>query len=220
MNRQEIAALIDHTNLRPDATSAEIRQLCREAREHQLKSVCVNPVFVPLAADQLRDSGVLVCTVIGFPLGATYPEIKVLETRQARQKGATEFDMVLNVGALKAGEDKYVEQEIAAVVKAAGPYLVKVIIEACLLSEEEKIRACRLAVAGGAYFVKTSTGFAKSGAALSDVILMRRTVGPDIGVKAAGGIRNLATLEEMVQAGANRIGTSAALTILAELPFN
>ena len=215
MNRQEIASLIDHTNLKPEATAAEIIQLCQEARAYSFKSVCINPVFVPIAADALCGSQVIICTVVGFPLGATYPEIKVMETREAIRKGAGEIDMVLNIGALKAGDDQYVQQEIAAVNKAAGSALLKVIIEACLLTEAEKVRACQLAVAAGADFVKTSTGFAKSGAAAADIALMRQTVGPLIGVKAAGGIRDLSTLLLMVAAGADRIGTSSGTAIIS-----
>lgn len=217
MEREKISALIDHTNLKPEATTAEIIKLCQEAREFSFKSVCINPIFVSTAVDALCGSGVLVCTVVGFPLGATYPEIKVMETRQAIRKGAGEIDMVLNIGALKAGDDQFVLQEIAAVNKAAGSALLKVIIEACLLTDEEKVRACRLAVAAGADFVKTSTGFAKGGATIADVALMRQTVGPLIGVKAAGGIRDLRTLLDMVQAGANRIGASAGVAIIAEV---
>ncbi|MGB9593940.1 MAG: deoxyribose-phosphate aldolase [Anaerolineae bacterium] len=214
----DIASLIDHTLLKPEATPEQIAQLCAEAREYRFASVCVNPVYVKLAWDLLKGSRVKVCSVVGFPLGATPPEVKAFEAQQAIRDGASEIDMVIHIGALKAGDDDLVEQDIAAVVKTchAGGALCKVILETCYLTEDEKIRGCILAKRAGADFVKTSTGFGPGGATAEDVALMRRTVGPDMGVKAAGGIRTLEALQRMVAAGANRIGASASVKIMQE----
>jgi deoxyribose-phosphate aldolase len=212
-----IAKLIDHTLLRPEATRADILQLCREALEHHFASVCVNAYWVPLAASQLAGSDVKVCTVVGFPLGATSTEAKVGETEAALRAGAQEIDMVLNIGALRGDDDRAVEEEIALVAAAShrGGAIVKVILETALLSDDQKIVACKLAQLAGADFVKTSTGFSSSGATVKDVELMRRAVGPEMGVKASGGIRTLEELLKMVTAGANRIGASAGVKIVA-----
>jgi len=206
--------LIDHTALKPDVTPEAIITLCEEAKKYGFASVCVNPAFVPLAVKQLKDSDVKVCTVIGFPLGATLTNVKVYETREAIFAGATEIDMVINVSQLKAHNDKYVLDEIRDIKDACNKILLKVIIETCLLTDEEKVRACKLAVEAGADFVKTSTGFSSGGATVHDVALMRKTVGPDIGVKASGGIRSHEDLVAMVEAGASRIGTSAGPKII------
>jgi deoxyribose-phosphate aldolase len=201
--------MIDHTALKPDVRKNEIMRLCEEAKAHQFWSVCVNPGFVSDCAEALRGSKVKVCTVIGFPLGATSTEAKGFETLKAIQDGADEIDMVINISRLKDHEDDYVLQDIKKVVENATGRLVKVIIETCLLTDEEKIRACRLAVQAGANFVKTSTGFAGGGATVDDVALMRRTVGPNIGVKASGGVRSFEDMVKLVAAGATRIGTSS-----------
>jgi len=211
-----IARLIDHTLLRPEATRADILQLCREARDYNFASVCVNPYWVPLAASHLAGSEVKICTVVGFPLGATSTEAKVSETEASLRAGAQEIDMVQNVGALRGDEDQAVEEEIAlvaAVCHRAGA-IVKVILETALLNDDQKIAACRLAQLAGADFVKTSTGFASSGATVHDVELMRRAVGPDMGVKASGGIRTLGDVLKMLDAGATRIGASASVKIM------
>jgi purine-nucleoside phosphorylase len=215
---RRINHIIDHTLLKPDATRQQIGQLCREAMEHGFASVCINPIHVEHAVAQLRESEVKVGTVVGFPLGAVPTGDKVRETEKAIDEGATEVDMVINIGALKEKNDLLVEREIAAVVTAAHSrgVLCKVIIEAGLLSDEEKVRVCRLAQSAGADFVKTSTGFTSGGATVEDVALMRRTVGPLMGVKAAGGIRGLADAQAMIAAGANRIGTSAGVQISRE----
>jgi deoxyribose-phosphate aldolase len=210
----DLAPLIDHTLLKPDATEAQVRKLCEEARQFSFASVCVNPAWVPLCARLLEGSPVKVCTVIGFPLGATTPTTKAVEARDAIANGAHEIDMVINVGALKSGNDDLVRRDIEAVVQAAkGQALVKVILETALLSREEKIKACLLAKQAGADFVKTSTGFGPGGATVEDIALMRETVGPTMGVKASGGIRDRATAEAMVAAGATRIGASASVAI-------
>jgi deoxyribose-phosphate aldolase len=211
-----IARLIDHTLLRPEAMRADILQLCREAREYSFASVCVNAYWVPLAASQLAGSEVKVCTVVGFPLGATSTEAKVCETEAALRAGAQEIDMVQNIGALRGDEDHVLEHDIQAVVEAAhrSGAIVKVILETALLNDDQKIAACRLAKMAGADFVKTSTGFASSGATVQDVELMRRTVGPAMGVKASGGIRTLDDLLKMLAAGATRIGASASVKIV------
>ncbi|MCX8128814.1 MAG: deoxyribose-phosphate aldolase [Clostridia bacterium] len=211
-----LASIIDHTLLKPDATEKQIKELCSEARKYGFASVCVNPSYVTLAASELTGTSVKVCTVIGFPLGATTSEAKAAETREAVNNGANEVDMVINIGALKSGKTNYVKADIEAVVKAAKPEaIVKVIIETCLLSEEEKINACLLAKEAGADFVKTSTGFSTGGATEEDIRLMRRTVGPDTGVKASAGIRDYAMAEKMVNAGATRLGTSASIAIVS-----
>ncbi|MCM3203272.1 deoxyribose-phosphate aldolase [Paenibacillus illinoisensis] len=207
--------MIDHTLLRADATQSEINQLTEEAKQYQFASVCVNPGWVSYAAEQLQGSGVDICTVIGFPLGASTSETKAFETTDAIAKGATEVDMVINISALKDGKDDYVEQDIRAVVEAAaGKALVKVIIETCLLTDEEKVRACQAAVRAGADFVKTSTGFSTGGATPEDIALMRRTVGPDMGVKASGGVRSFEDMQKMIEAGATRIGASSGVKIM------
>lgn len=215
MTTAQLAKMIDHTLLRADATQSEINQLTEEAKQYQFASVCVNPGWVSYAAEQLQGSGVDICTVIGFPLGASTSETKAFETTDAIAKGATEVDMVINISALKDGKDDYVEQDIRAVVEAAaGKALVKVIIEACLLTDEEKVRACQAAVRAGADFVKTSTGFSTGGATPEDIALMRRTVGPDMGVKASGGVRSLEDMQKMIEAGATRIGASSGVKIM------
>jgi deoxyribose-phosphate aldolase len=213
-----VATMIDHTLLKPDATRMEIEKLCREAAEFRFATVCVNPAWVALAASRLRGTGVGICSVVGFPLGATTPDVKHYETRRAIFDGATEIDMVINVGALKSGDLRVVERDIEAVVspcREAGA-LSKVIIEAALLSDEEKITACTLAKAAGADYVKTSTGFGPGGATAADVALMRRVVGSEMGVKAAGGVRDYAGLQQMVAAGATRVGASAGVKIVQE----
>jgi deoxyribose-phosphate aldolase len=213
------ASLIDHTLLKATATADQIRLLCAEAQAYQFAAVCVNPVWVSLCAELLKGSPVKVCAVVGFPLGADLTDAKRFETERCVALGAGEIDMVIHVGALKAQDFAGVRDDIAAVVSGAhaGGALVKVIIEAAYLTDEEKVAACVLAVQAGADFVKTSTGFGPSGATAADVALMRRVVGPDIGVKAAGGIRSAADFRSMVAAGANRIGASAGVTIMAEL---
>jgi len=206
--------LIDHTLLKQDATPEQIEKLCAEAKEFDFMSVCVNPAYVPLAAKCLKDSDVKVCTVIGFPLGMNLPETKVAEAKQAIEAGATEIDMVINVGMLKSGNDKYVQDEIKFLKDVAGKNVLKVIIETCLLTDDEKVRACKAAIAAGADFVKTSTGFSTGGATAHDVALMRATVGPNMGVKASGGVRTHEDLIAMVEAGASRIGTSNGTKII------
>ena len=208
-----LASYIDHTLLKADATEAQICTLCAQAREFHFASVCVNPRWVALCAQELAGSGVKVCTVIGFPLGASVSAVKAAETRQAVADGADELDMVISVGDLKAGNNETVQADIRAVVRAAAGKTVKVIIEACLLTDEEKTRACKLAMAAGADFVKTSTGFSAGGATVADVRLMRAAVGPNFGVKAAGGIRTREQALAMIEAGATRIGASAGVSI-------
>ena len=213
-----LAHMIDHTLLKPDASHDEIAQLCYEARKHKFASVCVNPTNVRLCAELLKGSDVPVCTVVGFPLGATPTDVKVFETQQAVREGASEVDMVINIGGLKSRDYEGVERDIASVARAchAGNALLKVIIEAALLTDEEKVVACQLAKVAGADFVKTSTGFGPGGATAEDVALMRRVVGPSLGVKAAGGIRTYADAQKMIAAGASRIGASASVKILQE----
>jgi deoxyribose-phosphate aldolase len=213
-----VASMIDHTLLKPDATRAEIEKLCREAAEFRFATVCVNPVWVALAAARLRGTGVGVCSVVGFPLGATTADVKHYETRRAIYDGATEIDMVINIGALKSGDVRTVERDIEAVVDPCRQcgVISKVIIEAALLSDEEKVTASTLSKAAGADFVKTSTGFASGGATAADVALMRRVVGAEMGVKAAGGVRDLEGLKAMVAAGATRIGASAGVKIVQQ----
>jgi deoxyribose-phosphate aldolase len=214
----EVAELIDHTLLKPDATHAEIETLCREAAEFRFATVCVNPAWVSTAARLLRGTPVGVCAVVGFPLGATTADVKAYETRRVVFDGAREVDMVINIGALKSGDVRTVERDIEAVAETCreGGALSKVIIEAALLTDEEKVTACTLAKAAGADYVKTSTGFARSGATVADVQLMRRVVGPDMGVKAAGGVKDLDQLKAMAAAGATRIGASAGVKIVRE----
>jgi len=214
-----VARLIDHTLLKPDASQDQIAQLCYEARTHHFASVCINPAHVKLCAQLLKGSDVAVCTVVGFPLGATPATVKAYETQQAIRDGATEIDMVINIGALKSQDYRTVYEDIAAVVRAAhaGNAIVKVIIEAALLTDEEKVIASQLSKAAGADFVKTSTGFGPGGATVADVALMRRVVGPTMGVKAAGGVRNYADAQAMISAGATRIGASAGVKIMQEI---
>jgi len=216
------ASLIDHTLLKPEATDEDIKHLCEEAAKYHFASVCVNPTWVRVAACALQGSGVPVCTVIGFPLGATFPDVKAYEARRAILDGAREVDMVINVGALKSGDDCLVEYDIHSVVAAAHEYAVttKVIIETALLNDDEKVRACQAAKRAGADFVKTSTGFSKGGATVADILLMRRTVGPDLGVKASGGVKNLEDARKMVEAGATRIGASVGVKIAQEAAGN
>ncbi|MFF2877357.1 deoxyribose-phosphate aldolase [Gottfriedia sp. NPDC057991] len=209
------ASLVDHTLLRADAKREEIAKLAEEAKEFSFASVCINPTWVSYASELLKGSSVKVCTVIGFPLGANTPEVKAFETTNAIENGAEEVDMVINISALKEKNDELVERDVRAVVEAAkGKALVKVIIETCLLTDEEKVRACELSVKAGADFVKTSTGFSTGGATVEDVALMRKTVGENVGVKASGGVRNLKDVESVVTAGANRIGTSSGVKIV------
>ncbi|CAM2806114.1 deoxyribose-phosphate aldolase [Streptococcus agalactiae LMG 14747] len=210
----DINHLIDHTLLKPDSTRDQIDKLIQEADDYQFASVCVNPTWVNYASDKLADSTVKVCTVIGFPLGASTSETKAFETKNAIENGADEIDMVINIGAAKDGNFALVQSDIAAVVEASGDKLVKVIIETCLLTDDEKIKACQAAVAAGADFVKTSTGFSTGGATVHDVALMRKTVGPDIGVKASGGARSFEDAKAFVEAGATRIGTSSGIAIM------
>jgi deoxyribose-phosphate aldolase len=213
-----IAGMIDHTLLKADATAEQIETLCAEAREHRFASVCVNPVWVELCNRLLSGYPTVVCTVVGFPLGATLPEVKAAEAAQAIAQGASEVDMVMNVGALKSANFRLVERDIAGVVDACrqGGAISKVIIEAALLSDDEKVQACVIAKAAGADFVKTSTGFGPGGATAEDVSLMRRVVGPSIGVKAAGGVRDLQSAQAMIEAGADRIGASVGVKIVQE----
>ena len=206
--------LIDHTLLKQDATLEQIVKLCEEAKQFDFMSVCVNPAYVPLAAKCLAGSDVKVCTVIGFPLGMNLTKTKVEEAQLCIREGAQEIDMVINVGMLKAGHDDYVEEEIRELKSVAGGLVLKVIIETCLLTDEEKVRACEAAKRAGADFVKTSTGFSTGGATPHDVALMRKTVGPEMGVKASGGVRTHEDLLAMVEAGANRIGTSNGTKII------
>lgn len=215
MDKKTIAAMIDHTLLKPEVTPAQIEKLCAEAAEYHFASVCVNPVYIPLAARLLKGTGVKVCCVVGFPLGAIAPEQKAAEAASCAAMGAEELDMVIHVGAAKAGDWALVQRDIEGVVKAAAGHTVKVIIETCLLTDEEKVKACEAAKAAGAHFVKTSTGFSTGGATTHDIALMRKTVGPEMGVKASGGIRDYETAMAMIEAGANRIGASAGIAIVA-----
>lgn len=205
--------LFDHTILKADATREMVERVCREAREHHFMSVCVNSYYTGFVADELQGSDVRVCTVVGFPLGQMSTKAKAAETRIAVEDGADEIDMVINVGALKGGDDAVVFEDIRAVREACKGKVLKVIIETCLLNEEEKVRACRLAMEAKADFVKTSTGFSTGGATKEDVALMRKTVGDTMGVKASGGIRDREKAVEMLEAGADRLGTSATITI-------
>ena len=205
MDKKTIAAMIDHTLLKPEATPEQIEKLCAEAAAYHFASVCVNPVYIPLAAKLLQ----------GFPLGAIAPEQKAAEAASCAAMGAEELDMVIHVGAAKAGDWALVQRDIEGVVKAAAGRTVKVILETCLLTDEEKRKACLAAKAAGAHFVKTSTGFSTGGATAADIALMRKTVGPEMGVKASGGIRDYATAMAMIEAGANRIGASAGIAIVA-----
>ena len=213
---KSLAGMIDHTLLKPDATADKVAQLCFEAKKYHFASVCVNPANVKLCAELLHNTDVKVCSVIGFPLGATSTEVKVFETKNAIQNGASEIDMVINIGALKAGDNETVAKDINEIAKAChtNGAILKVIIEAALLTDEEKVIACLLAKEAGADFVKTSTGFSSGGATVHDVALMRKAVGPDLGVKAAGGIHTHEEAEQMIAAGATRIGASAGIKII------
>ena len=214
MDKQQLARMIDHTILKADATKVAVEKICKEALEYNFASVCINPSNIKLASELLKGSEVKVCTVIGFPLGANTTEVKAFETKDAIEKGADEVDMVINIGKLKDKEYDYVREDIKAVVDAAkGKALTKVIIETCLLTEEEKVMACNLSVEAGADFVKTSTGFSTGGATPEDIKLMRETVGPDLGVKASGGVRSIADAEAVIKNGATRIGASASIEI-------
>ena len=212
----ELNRYFDHTLLKQDATSDAIVKLCAEAKQYHFMSVCVNPDFVSLAAKELKGSDVKVCTVIGFPLGANVPEIKALEARRAILDGANEVDMVLNVSKVKEGDLDYVEKEIRLIKEACGEVLLKVILETCLLNDEEIVASCKAAMAAGADYVKTSTGFSKGGATAHAVKIMRETVGDKLGVKASGGIHTKAEAMEMIEAGASRIGASASVAIMGE----
>jgi len=216
MNSKQLAKTIDHTLLKPDATRTQILKLCDEAKQYGFASVCVNPSRIALAAEALKGTDVTPCCVVGFPLGAIPTENKAAEAATAVKHGAREVDMVIDIGAAKDGDWAHVEADIAAVKAACGAAKLKVIIETCLLTDDEKVRACQAAMAAKADFVKTSTGFSRGGATVADVMLMRRTVGPDMGVKAAGGIHNRAEAEAMLAAGATRIGASAGIAIVSE----
>lgn len=212
----EVAPIVDHTLLKPGATQEQVAKLCEEAKSYCFASVCVNPAYVPLAAQVLKGSGVKVCTVVGFPLGSTTPTVKAIEARDAIANGAEEIDMVINVGALKSGNDALVRGDIQAVRDATRGKVLKVIIETALLTDDEKVRACRISKEVGADFVKTSTGFGPGGATAEDVRLMRETVGPLMGVKASGGIKDSADARKMISAGATRLGTSASVAIVTD----
>ncbi len=218
LTKSQFAALIDHTNLKPVATRSDIERLCRDAAEAGFASVCINPVHVPLAAGLLQNTGVKICTVVGFPLGASAHDAKAAEAAFAVKQGAQEIDMVIDIGAVKEGRFADVEQDIAGVVTVSAPAAVKVILETCYLTENEIIQACTAAVNAGAAFVKTSTGFGSGGATVDAVALMRRTVGSSVGVKAAGGIKTLETAMALIDAGANRLGCSAGMELLQAFP--
>lgn len=218
MTRRELAKRIDHTQVRAYATQVDITELCDEALQHQLAAVTINPAWTSFCAKRLQGKGIAINPTIGFPLGSTTAHIKVEETQETIRHGATELDMVINIGALKSGFPQFVEKEIAAVVRAAGKVPVKVIIETSYLSQEEKGLACQLALRAGAAFVKTSTGFGNGGATVEDIKLMRQVVGPNMGIKAAGGIRSYRDAMTLLEAGATRLGTSAAIKILSEMP--
>lgn len=215
MDRSKVARMIDHTILKAQATENEVRTLCEEALEHKFASVCINPCYIPLCAEILKGSEVKVCTVIGFPLGSNTTEVKAFETEDAIKKGAQEVDMVINVGKLKDKDYEYVKNDIRAVVEAAeGKAITKVILETCLLTDEEKVKACELSKEAGADFVKTSTGFSTGGATAHDIKLMRETVGPEMGVKASGGVRTYEDAVLMIENGATRVGASASVAIV------
>ncbi len=210
-----LAKYIDHTILKPETTEAQVKAICAEAREHSFFSVCVNPCNVSLVKEELKGTDVKVCSVISFPLGANIPEVKAFEATKAIEDGADEIDMVINIGALKDGKYDYVREDIKAVVEACkGKALLKVIIEACLLTDEEKVKACELSKEAGADYVKTSTGFSSGGATAEDIALMRKTVGPELGVKASGGVRDFEGAKKMIDAGASRIGASSSVAIV------
>ncbi len=216
--KASIARTIDHTILKAIATERQVRELCVEAKANGFASVCVNPYWVPLCARELSSSKVLVCTVIGFPLGANATEIKAAEAALAVKQGAEEVDMVINLGAAKAGDWKIVEEDIREVVKAAGKTVVKVIIETCYLTDAEKVKACEVAAKAGAHFVKTSTGFGTGGASADDVRIMKKAVGDKLKIKASGGIRSYHDAIQMLDAGADRLGASSGVAIVSELP--
>ncbi|WP_284980991.1 deoxyribose-phosphate aldolase [Arthrobacter sp. efr-133-TYG-118] len=215
-NSASIASYIDHTLLKPEASEAEVRQVCAEAAEYKFKSVCVNPIWVKTVTTALKGSGVLTCSVVGFPLGATPSDVKAFEARGAVLDGADEIDMVINIAAARAGDKGALVDDITTVAEAvhAGGAILKVIIETALLNDEQKVLACEASVEAGADFVKTSTGFNGGGATVEDVALMRKTVGPDLGVKASGGVRSLADAQAMITAGATRIGASSGIAIV------
>lgn len=218
MDKKTLASYIDHTILKADAQVKDVEKLCKEAAEFEFASVCVNAANTKQAAELLKGTVVKVCTVVGFPLGATLPQVKAFEAEETIKNGAGEVDMVINVGALKSGQLDIVENDIKAVVAACkNKALLKVIIETCLLTNEEKVTACELAMKAGADFVKTSTGFSTSGATVEDIKLMRKTVGPTMGVKASGGVRDLETSLKMIEAGATRIGASASVNIVNDM---
>jgi len=208
------AKYIDSTVLKANATMQDIKDLCSDAAEYKFKSVCINPTWIPLAKELLKGSGVLVCTVIGFPLGAMTTNAKVFEAKDAVEAGADEVDMVINIGKLKSKEFDYVEEEIRRIKEAVGDHTLKVIIETCLLTDEEKEIACKLSKSAGADFVKTSTGFSTGGAKVADIALMRKTVGPEMGVKASGGVSTKEFMEELIENGATRIGTSHGVDLV------
>lgn len=212
----KLSKYIDHTILKADATKDEIRHICEEAIQYDFASVCVNQFYTDMVHVLLKDSDVMTCTVVGFPLGASEPSVKAFETVEAIKAGADEIDMVINVGALKDGNDDFVKYDIEEVVKAANGKTVKVILETCLLTKEEIVKACQLSVAAGAHFVKTSTGFSKGGATVEDVKLMKDTVGDKALVKASGGVRDYETAMAMIEAGASRIGASAGVAIVSK----
>jgi deoxyribose-phosphate aldolase len=214
ITRQQLASMIDHSLLKPNATLEELKKVCQEAAQYKFKAVCINPIFVADAVSLLKGKDILVCSVIGFPFGTHSSEIKAKETAEVIERGAREVDMVIQVGALKDKRDQDVVKDIRAVVQAAKGCPVKVILETCYLTDEEKIRGCRLSMEAGASFVKTSTGFASGGATVEDVRLIREVVGKDFGVKAAGGIRTLEDAIKMIEAGANRLGTSSSVNIM------
>lgn len=218
LSKSELARMIDHTLLKAETTTKDILRIYQEAKQFGFASVVVNPTYVTEAAVALKNSGVKVCTVVGFPLGASTTDVKVFEAQNALQNGADELDMVINVGSLKSSDFDLVMRDIKGIVDAAEEKVVKVIIETCYLTEEEKIKACQLAQAAGAHFVKTSTGFGPGGATIEDVQLLRKVVGPNMGIKAAGGIRTYEDAIQMIRAGANRLGASASVTIIEGCP--
>jgi len=220
MTKEEVAGMIDHTILGAEVTKEAVKEKCREAKEYNFASVCANPDQVALMAEELADSPVKVCTVIGFPLGVNATATKIAEAELAAAEGADELDMVIKVGALKEGDYELVKNDIKAVVEAAGDKVVKVIIETCYLTDQQKVKACELAKAAGADFVKTSTGFGSGGATVEDIALMRKTVGEKMGVKASGGIHSLAEAEAMIEAGATRIGASSGVQIIEGAEVN
>jgi len=213
---KKLAKIFDHTNLKPEATKEDIKNLCEEAIKYNFGAVCINPTNIKIAKQFLNGTEVEICTVIGFPLGATLSEVKAFETRKAIEKGANEIDMVINIGAMKSGNYKLVEDDIAAVVQAAGGKLTKVILETCFLTNDEIIKACEISQKAGADFVKTSTGFGPAGAKVEHIKIMRQTVGESMGVKASGGIRDYETVRKIIEAGASRIGASSSIKIIEQ----